>query len=104
MIVDRAQGLQYITIGRDGTCDVRVEDAHASLMHATVVVRHDGRAWVEDNFSTNVTRVHRAADQRFVGNEIKLLGPGVPAHVRVELFPGDLIQIGRSYITWKGVQ
>ncbi len=65
-------------IGRDPGCDVVVRDEAASARHATVTLVA-GEWWVQDDGSTNGTRV----------NDAPLLG-------RAQLRYGDEVGIGRT--------
>lgn len=46
-----------LSIGRADSCDIRVDDRYASPLHATLVLHADGRMLVQDEGSTNGTRV-----------------------------------------------
>ena len=45
--------MKRITIGRDPSCDIVVDDEYASLVHASVTQRDDGSLWLEDEGSIN---------------------------------------------------
>ena len=74
---DRLGLVSGVTVGREASNGIRIEDESVSARHA--LVRHErGRWWVEDLGSTNGTYV----------NETRVTG-------RAALQPGDVVQIGR---------
>ena len=74
--------LTSVVIGRDPSCDLVVPDEYASPRHAILTRRADGTAWVEDQGTTNVTRVN-----------------GMAAYGPTRVIAGDVLTIGRTRIT-----
>jgi pSer/pThr/pTyr-binding forkhead associated (FHA) protein len=80
-------------LGRAEGCDIRVDDEYASPRHCRIVAAENGLVTVEDLGSTNGTRLRPPGAGRHGG--VRVLGP-TPIQV------GDIIQIGRTDITWTG--
>jgi pSer/pThr/pTyr-binding forkhead associated (FHA) protein len=73
-----------ITIGRSDDAQLRLNDPHASRLHALIDVE-EGTAFVEDLGSRNGTRVNAR-----------------PISGRTALAPGDDIRVGRARIVFSG--
>jgi len=80
-------------LGRAEDCDIRVNDKYASPRHCRIVAAESGLVTVEDLGSTNGTRLRPPGAGGHGG--VRVLGP---TPIRV----GDVIQIGRTDITWTG--
>jgi hypothetical protein len=72
----------FVTIGRDDTCDVMLEDASVSSFHAYIKEFERGRYTIQDSRSRNGTRVNGIAVAR--------RGEGAPRL----LCSGDTLRIG----------
>ena len=66
----------YVTLGRDRRCTFVLPDASVQPLHASIE-EHDGRLYVAKEHRDALTFVNRA-----------------PIHGRVQLFDGDLLDIG----------
>ncbi len=73
-----------ITVGRSDDAQLRLNDPHASRLHALIDVE-EGTAFVEDLGSRNGTRVNAR-----------------PISGRTTLAPGDDIRVGRARIVFSG--
>ncbi|WP_025871308.1 FHA domain-containing protein [Methylobacillus glycogenes] len=73
---------ERLVIGRRPSCDIRLENLAISGEHADVIVR-DGEVYLEDNQSTNGTRVN---------------GEVVTRH---KLVDGDIIGLGRHQLEFR---
>lgn len=78
-------------LGRAPDCDVVVDDVYASQQHAHVVVWPTGAVTVQDLGTTNGTSVRRQGIVHKVENR------------PVIILPGDEIKIGRTWVTWNGI-
>ncbi len=76
-----------VTVGRGDKCDVRIVDAKASRVHATLIVAES--VHVIDNASTNGTKV---GDRP------------IPSGGKVPLAVGDMITIGATVLTLRRVR
>lgn len=87
-------------IGRSHKCDIRIDDPSLSRQHA---VLHIGpKIWIEDLGSANGTRVR---DARLVYSPpvdsietVEFLDQRVTAEGRVEVSPGDVIELGSTVV------
>jgi pSer/pThr/pTyr-binding forkhead associated (FHA) protein len=74
-----------VTIGRSRECDIFLEDLAVSRLHATIRQLPDGRYELEDHRSVSGTFINGKAVSRCLLNE------------------GDIVQIGKSKLTFKRV-
>jgi len=84
------QGKSYslaskLSIGRDKSCDINIDDKMTSRFHAEIQKIKDAY-FIKDLDSTNGT---------FVNNE------KVPAQKYIKLYQGDVIKVGRTEVTIK---
>lgn len=80
--------VQEWVVGKENTCDVRVEDIYVSNRHAIVHIDNEYNYWVQDLGSTNGTWIRRGTDT------IRVYTPR-------RIYQGDTLIIGRSEISWK---
>jgi two-component system response regulator AtoC len=78
--------LGHVTIGRAEGCDIQVDHASISRRHASLHIAADG-LWIEDLGSSNGTR---------------LSGRRLPAHERVPVVRGALIEVGLATLVIHG--
>lgn len=73
--------MDRLTIGRDASCTIVVDDEYASLVHASVTQRADGSLWIEDEGSINGTWVN-----------------GSRVYSAVPVRHGDRVKVGRTEV------
>lgn len=65
------------TCGRDTSCDLGIEDATVSRIHARIRLADDGVVWVQDNDSSNGTFLHRCDRWIRIGKASLCIGDGI---------------------------
>ena len=65
------------TCGRDSTCDLVVDHATVSRIHARVSLAGDGVVWIQDNVSSNGTFLNRCEKWTRIGKASLCIGDGI---------------------------
>lgn len=77
-----------VVFGRDPSCDVIIKDPFMDGRNTHAIQYEDGRVYIEDLGSTNGTTIYRGTTF-------------IKVESLTEVFPGDIICMGRTRLPWK---
>ncbi|MEM0465612.1 MAG: FHA domain-containing protein [Candidatus Pacearchaeota archaeon] len=77
-------------IGRHPDCDIQFDDITVSGKHAIIIHHKDGSVYIQDTNSTNNTYILRKGEEIDVQDYIRTY------RKRLQLFPGDIIRLGKK--------